>query len=169
MRIFLLASLFIAVIGYGAYMLLPYPSAPSQPQPVAQTEAEHAQSDMHDDHEDDHDHAEGGIPEKHIHVETPATLAEAQQMIANEYATIKAAWDAHDYNTIHVSSYSLEAALTRYEEVAAEQGNEPALEQLAHAQKLVYTVHHASENALEGKLATEVPALIQALETLPTL
>lgn len=116
-----------------------------------------------DHHHDDHDH-DHETPEQHLIVETPKTVEEALSLLTSETDAVKRAWQTHDLDAIHISSYSLEAGLSRLQEQAAEENNEPKLEEYESLQKTIYDVHHASENGKEQKVADLLPGLLTGLE-----
>jgi hypothetical protein len=97
---------------------------------------------------------QGGAP--HMKVEPPKTMGEAVTMLRSALAKIDVALGVPDYDTIHIATYSAEAAVAR---IAQEPGYDGLKSQVA---PRIEIVHLASELGDGETLKVAVPAMLQA-------
>jgi len=113
-----------------------------------------------------HDHGAEEENAPHLIVEAPKTDIEARASLTAELKKLNESWAKSDLDSIHVSSYYLEAALTRLEESAAEAGDDARSTTLAALQEHVYTMHHAAEDGDKTTVGNHLTPLIKGLKAL---
>lgn len=97
---------------------------------------------------------QGGAP--HMKVEPPKTMDEAAALLRSSLAKIDVALGVRDYTTIHIATYSAEAAIVR---IAQEPGYDGLKSQVA---PRIEIVHLASELGDGETLKAAVPAMLNA-------